>query len=53
MLCPGLQKSTLWVQITLSYIFAIIFSSECSIPFLLIAEECSLNSAEMVNILLC
>ena len=30
---PGLQKSTMWAQITPSYIFANIFSSECGIPF--------------------
>ena len=30
---PCLQKLTKWVQITLSYNFADIFHSECSIPF--------------------
>ena len=49
---PGLQESVMWVQITLSYIFANIFSSECSIPFLSIAEESLLNSAVVVKILL-
>ena len=29
---PGLQKSTMWAQITLSYIFANIFRSEYSMP---------------------
>ena len=30
---PGLRKSTMWAQITPSYIFGNIFSSERSIPF--------------------
>ena len=33
-LYPELQESTMWVQITPNYIFANIFSSECSILFL-------------------
>ena len=50
---PGLQKSIMWAQITPSYIFANIFSSECGIPFPSISEESSLNSAVVTEILLC
>ena len=32
-LWPSLRESTMWVQITPSYIFANIFCSECTIPF--------------------
>ena len=41
------------VQITLSYIFGNIFSSECGISFPLISEESPLNSAVVTEILLC
>ena len=34
LLVTGLQKSTVWLQITRSSIFASIFHSDCSIPFL-------------------
>ena len=40
------------VQTIISYIFANIFRSECTIPFLLAAEESPLNSAEVMKILL-
>ena len=30
---PGLRKSTMWAQITSSYIFTNIFRSKCTIPF--------------------
>ena len=53
MYVSGPAISTIGVQITPNYIFTNIFSSECSISFLYIAEESSLNSAVLVNILLC
>ena len=48
----GLRKSTMWAQITPSYIFTNIFNSECGIPFLLISEESPLNSTVVTKILL-
>ena len=50
---PGLWISTMWTQITLSYISSNIFSSECGIPFPQISEESPLNSAVVTEILLC
>ena len=41
----GLQKPTMWAQITSSYIFANVFRSEYTIPFPQAAEESPLNSA--------
>ena len=50
---PGLRKSAMWAQITPSYIFAIIFSFECDIPFPSLLKESPLNSAVETEILLC
>ena len=50
---PGLRKSTMWAQITLSCIIANIFSSECGILFQQIWEESPLNSAVVTEILSC
>ena len=47
---PGLWKSTICVQITSSYIFANIFSSECDMSFPLISEE---SSTVVIEILFC
>ena len=47
---PGLQRLTMWAQITPSYIFGNIFRSECTIPFSLVAEESPINSAVVMKI---
>ena len=48
---PGLRKSTVWVQITPSYIFMNIFHSEMRIYFLLTSEESPLHSTLGILIL--
>ena len=48
----GLWKSTMWVQITLSYILASIFCLECSNSFPWAAEESPLNPVIVMKILL-
>ena len=46
----GLQKLTMWLQVTISSICAYFFSFEFGIPFLWTAKECPLHS---ILILLC